>query len=854
MGNENVKFLKQSVASIPRDNDKEIEIDGGAGEMGKNIFKVSHWKTQCRSYFKRYFKSSPVIVGPSDKDKIMNTLCSVCSGSKSRGFVFKNYDITKHMDFLGYNKGLLVANLGAAPTSQSISYIAYIEQKNVMFICEEVSNGANICQSSKNIAVMVKRFLTLYNMEIQASGVKVIGLLIRGEEKQEELVECSFCQLFSLSYEDFESATAFNARWNVIEVYEDWWNLADTGLSDFVNPGKQHQLFEEMAAEILCFMAVQEKGLPTLADDKSEQFKQTYFIYTPQQMEIHFSNAKHLIIQGSYGSGKSLLGLKKLELISKNLGQHEKIIYINFDPKSNLHFVMEKNVKRYAGIPQRKIKHTNGILEILQVPGPLIYVCHNSAGEDLSTMLQETVRLNATSKIDKTNYHLIVEEYDGETLSYAEAAKITEVVQGSDLLESNIILLAQPLMKTRIWNLGKASFEKETCVFNELENIFKLVRLEEVLRCSNEICRITKSSQTFVQNKDSVFKTSMNNVTLDQQHLSKDNKKLIVSPSVPESSYTDLDTPSKVKTSRNEVSNPTVDISTSDRRLDRRMDLDQAFERSAPLQKSKGAKSKIVSKFGFLSEPKEGVDIKGLEPNIVEFSKDINSASDIAVISLALVLKKLIGKNEATTLLHMAEEQPRILRRTTQLLPRLIDEKFSYTQDIEEYLQKTKQSKMIFSSNFRRVNGMEFDHVIIVVSHSEYYLKYYLPQAMSRCTFDLTLVMLPKDKMKSKKGVVQNLKQKLKKHRSEKNKETVSNMIEELKHQCRVKQVAVSECRLCENNRDCYSISSVTDNKETFHVHTHSGQYKELLSHLAEYPEYEDQARGLYDNSLADAK
>ena len=854
MGNENVKFLKQSVASIPRDNDKEIEIDGGAGEMGKNIFKVSHWKTQCRSYFKRYFKSSPVIVGPSDKDKIMNTLCSVCSGSKSRGFVFKNYDITKHMDFLGYNKGLLVANLGAAPTSQSISYIAYIEQKNVIFICEEVSNGANICQSSKNIAVMVKRFLTLYNMEIQASGVKVIGLSIRGEEKQEELVECSFCQLFSLSYEDFESATAFNARWNVIEVYEDWWNLADTGLSDFVNPEKQHQLFEEMAAEILCFMAVQEKGLPTLTDNKSEQFKQTYFIYTRQQMEIHFSNAKHLIIQGAYGSGKSLLGLKKLELISKNLGQHEKIIYINFDPKSNLHFVMEKNVKRYAGIPQRKIKHTNGILEILQVPGPLIYVCHNSAGEDLSTMLQETVRLNATSKIDKTNYHLIVEEYDGETLSYAEAAKITEVVQGSDLLESNIILLAQPLMKTRSWNLGKASFENETCVFNELENIFKLVRLEEVLRCSNEICRITKSSQTFVQNKDSVFKTSMNNVTLDQQHLSKDNKKLIVSPSVPESSYTDLDTPSKVKTSRNEVSNPTVDISTSDRRLDRRMDLDQAFERSAPLQKSKGAKSKIVSKFGFLSEPKEGVDIKGLEPNIVEFSKDINLGSDIAVISLALVLKKLIGKNEATTLLHMAEEQPRILKRTTQLLPRLIDEKFSYTQDIEEYLQKTKQSKMIFSSNFRRVNGMEFDHVIIVVSHSEYYLKYYLPQAMSRCTFDLTLVMLPKDKMKSKKGVVQNLKQKLKKHRSEKNKETVSNMIEELKHQCRVKQVAVSECRLCENNRDCYSISSVTDNKETFHVHTHSGQYKELLSHLAEYPEYEDQARGLYDSSLADAK
>ena len=860
MGNEKVKFLKQNVASIPRNNDKEIEIHGGVGEMGKYIFKVSHWKTQCRNYYSRYFKTSPVIVGPSDRDIIMNTLCSVCTGSKSRGFVFKNYDITKHMEFLGYKKELLVANLGAVPTSKSISYIAYIEQKNLIFICEEVYNSANICQSSKNVlSVMVKHFLTLYNKEIQASGVNVIGLLIRGEEKQEELLDCSFCQLFSLSYKDFESATAFNVTWNGIEVYEGWWNLANTGWRDFVNPGKQHKLFEEMAGEILCFMAVQEKGLPSLTYDKSQQFKQTYFIYTPQQMEIHFSNAKHLIIQGSYGSGKSLLGLKKLELISKSLGQHEKIIYINFDQSSGLHFLMEENVKRYARISPRKIKRTNRIQEISDLPDPLIYVCHNSAGENLSTMLKETVRLNANrSEIAKTNYHLIVEEYDGETLSYGEAAKITEVVQGSDLMESHIILLPQPLTKNRRCNLGKTSIEKETYMFNELENVFKVVKLEEVLRCSNNICRITKSTQAFVQNKDSVFQISMNKVKLDQQHQSRDNKKLIVSASAPESNYADtadIGTPSKIKTLENNVSYPSNAIRTTDRSLDGKMDLDQAFERSASLQKNKAAKSAIVSKFGFLCDPKEGVDIKGLEPNIVEFSKDISLTSDIAVISLALVLKKLIGKNEATTLLHMAKEQPRILRRATELLLRFldVDERFSYTQDIEEYLQKTRQSNMIFASNFCSVNGMEFDHVIIMVSHSEYYLKYYVPQAISRCTFDLTFVMLPKDKMKSKKGVVQILKQKLRRDRSGKNEETVSNMIEELKRKYLVKQVAVSECGVCENNCDCYSISSVTDNKETFHVHTHSGQYKKLLSHLTKDIELKDEAQGsgLTDSSLA---
>ena len=210
MGNQDVKSLKQNVASISCNNDKEIEIHGGAGEMGNNIFQVSHWKTKCRNYFNRYFKTSSVIVGPSDRDKIVSTLCSVCSGCKSRGFVFKNYDITKHMEFPGYNKGLLVANLGVATTSKSISYIAYIEEKNLIFICEKVSDSANISQSSKNVSVMVKYFLTLYNMEIKASGVTVIRLLIRGEENQAELVDCSFCQLFSLSYKDLGSPTAFH--------------------------------------------------------------------------------------------------------------------------------------------------------------------------------------------------------------------------------------------------------------------------------------------------------------------------------------------------------------------------------------------------------------------------------------------------------------------------------------------------------------------------------------------------------------------------------------------------------------------------------------------------------------------
>ena len=165
-------------------------------------------------------------------------------------------------------------------------------------------------------------------------------------------------------------------------------------------------------------------------------------------MDIHFSNDKHIIIQGSYGSEKSLVGLKKLELISKSLGKDKKIICINFDFKSNLHVLMEENVKRYVAISSRKIKRISNVRDILESSDKLIYVCHNSARENLSAILEETVNLNISAlEVAKINFHLIIEEYDGETLSHDEAGKITKLIKGSVLMKSNIILLAQPLIK-----------------------------------------------------------------------------------------------------------------------------------------------------------------------------------------------------------------------------------------------------------------------------------------------------------------------------------------------------------------------------------------------------------------------
>ena len=127
---------------------------------------------------------------------------------------------------------------------------------------------------------------------------------------------------------------------------------------------------------------------------------------------------------------------------------------------------------------------------------------YNRRGENLSAIPPEKMKLNRSiSEEAKTNYHLIVEEYDEETITHDKAAKITESVKGSDLMEPNIVLLAQTLMKNGSLNTGRKSYERETCIFHELENTFKIVKLGEVLWWRNEISGVTNPPKTLFETK-----------------------------------------------------------------------------------------------------------------------------------------------------------------------------------------------------------------------------------------------------------------------------------------------------------------------------------------------------------------
>ena len=135
---------------------------------------------------------------------------------------------------------------------------------------------------------------------------------------------------------------------------------------------------------------------------------------------------------------------------------------------------------------------------------------------------------------------------------------------------------------------------------------------------------------------------------------------------------------------------------------------------------------------------------------------------------------------------------------------------------------------------------MEFDHVILLLTHSEYYLKYYLPQAISRCKYDLNLIFLPKLKGTVKKHHAKNLLDCSLRSEVGKHKYTAGDLNKEWKQETEVliKQWNVADCRICEETSNIF-----TEDEEmsTFSVHSHSDEYKAYELNIEENMESEDQ-------------
>lgn len=121
-------------------------------------------------------------------------------------------------------------------------------------------------------------------------------------------------------------------------------------------------------------------------------------LLTPEQMKIIYSSHKHLIIKGSFGSGKSVVGHIKAEMLYGQLKQDETLYYIWYDSRSEQ-------------------------VEEMRTVSKIKFFC-NIYRLKLTDIMNEILKSNQT----KQKINLIVDGYDINYLDEKEVEKINEAL------------------------------------------------------------------------------------------------------------------------------------------------------------------------------------------------------------------------------------------------------------------------------------------------------------------------------------------------------------------------------------------------------------------------------------------
>ena len=141
------------------------------------------------------------------------------------------------------------------------------------------------------------------------------------------------------------------------------------------------------------------------------------------QMKIDYAHKKRIILKGEYGSGKTVIALKKIQLLIETLKDKEAIYYINFNGRNELHSIIKQKLEIFS--------KSNNNMKVI------------GGSHNLSYIIKSQIR-PVEGKIGKIN--LIVDEYALESLTKSEANTLHKTFEEMKQFRNSTILIAtQPI-------------------------------------------------------------------------------------------------------------------------------------------------------------------------------------------------------------------------------------------------------------------------------------------------------------------------------------------------------------------------------------------------------------------------
>ena len=255
------------------------------------------------------------------------------------GIIIRNYDLINHLDFckvtdeskenclpllLKYSEGEFNENnqrfLVFNPSEKIILVIRMVDVQRR----GELKNEAHLCIGEVNIVCLLLRD------ELKGSGVMVAGLVTYSGENS-HIDSCARCADFIVSSKIFDSVEEFSLFWRSFVKQ----NISG-GLGKFLKANSDTtKVFEAVAGKILGYLAhlqftpgtLEEPVLPVIENNPSGNIKQAELLLDRYQMEIAYSDEKRTLLRGNYGTGKTVVALKKLELLCKCVKEKSHLLH-----------------------------------------------------------------------------------------------------------------------------------------------------------------------------------------------------------------------------------------------------------------------------------------------------------------------------------------------------------------------------------------------------------------------------------------------------------------------------------------------------------------------------------------------
>ena len=634
----------------------------------------------------------------------MNILKEWCEKYEKCGLIVRNYNIKSHLgkskikidmneNFVQCHERLLVFN----PAQRVILTIYFVESPETFV---EVHN----CIDEVNVLGLLLRD------ELSDSGLIVTGIVVCSENISHG--SCIDCESFIVSYNIFTSIERFIKFWDSFIGQ----NVYKRILKNRVNNDKV-KTFEAVATKIVGFLAhiqyetSDKPELPTPKISPEENIAEAELLLNRYQMEVVYSGINRYFITGSYGTGKSLIIYKKIQVLLENLKDKEIIYYVNFEEKSHLNSILRMRIRT-----SDKVKAIR-------------------SGFDLSHIIEKEILPKEDYNVTKT-IHLMVDEYDTQRLSSREVKQLNELFGNQEQLKNSTIFIAAQSIEISRDAYEKDEGEKKKILelkpipTEELKKCFyniNFYNLINVMRMTIEIYELARVTQMYLDKK------------------SNDYTETIVSD------HTSSCSPEDKRRKKSSINSP------QDQHLHyrKRVDYDEYFSvLDTPNKKSKNYRQ-FVTSYSYNLESQIGHSISGDLPELFRLPKLDNKLQQIELI--VFLLSRIIEINsKRVAIIHFESQRPRWLGKVLSLNDfQGLTINFDAGKFINPHLDQDKQKKEIqevLVTDFRCVKGLEFSDVLLLLNENEYHCKHFLPEAISRCMSKLSILLVPCHKEFDKSG------------------------------------------------------------------------------------------------------